>query len=129
MATTKKILLVEDDEFTQFMMKEVIGTLEVQVDVAGNGQEGCECLDEQPDAYCLVLMDIHMPILSGVDATRQIRSSPNDPPRNVPIIALTADEKYHDQAVVSKHGMDGFVAKPVSPGQILGLINKYCHAA
>jgi CheY-like chemotaxis protein len=129
MTATKKILLVEDDDFTRFMMKEIIDTLGIDVDVAENGQEGCERLDENPDAYGLVLMDIHMPKLSGVEATKLIRQKPNDPPRNVPIIAVTADEHYHDKSVVSRHEMDGFIVKPITAAELNGLIDQYCGAA
>jgi CheY-like chemotaxis protein len=129
MPAIKKILLVEDDYFTRFMMKEIIDTLGVDVDIAENGQAGCDQLDKNPEDYGLVLMDIHMPILSGVDATRVIRSKPNDPPRNVAIIAVTADVEYHDQSVVSKHGMDGFIAKPITAVELMGLVEQYCNAA
>ncbi|KEJ89156.1 response regulator [Sulfitobacter donghicola] len=129
MTTTKKILLVEDDYFTRFMMKEIIDTLGIDVEIAANGQEGCDQLDKNPGAYGLVLMDIHMPKLSGVDATKLIRQNPNDPPRNVAIIAVTADAHYHDKSVVSKHGMDGFIAKPITAVELNGLIEQYCKAA
>jgi CheY-like chemotaxis protein len=129
MTSTKKVLLVEDDYFTRFMMKEIIDTLEIEVDIAKDGQEGCDHLDNNPGEYGLVLMDIHMPKLSGVDATRMIRGKPNDPPRNIPIIAVTADQKYHDTAVVSEHGMDGFIAKPITAVELNGLIDLYCRAA
>lgn len=129
MAAAKKILLVEDDYFTRFMMHEIIDTLGIEVDIAENGQEGCERLDKSPEDYGLVLMDIHMPKLSGVDATQIIRKKPNDPPRNIAIIAVTADAQYHDMSVVRKHGMDGFIAKPITAGELNGLIDQYCRAA
>jgi len=129
MAAAKKILLVEDDYFTRFMMQEIIDTLGIEVDIAKNGREGCEQLDKSPEDYGLVLMDIHMPKLSGVDATQIIRQKPNDPPRNVAIIAVTADEEYHSNSTVSKHGMDGFIAKPVTAVELNGLIDRYCKAA
>lgn len=129
MPSTKKILLVEDDYFTRFMMKEIIDTLGIDVDIAVNGQDGCDQLDKCPEEYGLVLMDIHMPKLSGIDATRLIRQKPNDPPRNVAIIAVTADAQYHDNSVVSKHGMDGFISKPITAGELNGLIDQYCRAA
>lgn len=129
MSAAKKILLVEDDYFTRFMMKEIIDTLGVDVDIAENGQQGCDQLDESPGAYGLVLMDIHMPKLSGVDATKKIRQNPKDPPRNIAIIAVTADEQYHDEAVVSRHGMDGFIAKPITAVELMGLVDQYCKVA
>ncbi len=129
MAAAKRILLVEDDYFTRFMMQEIIDTLGIEVDIAENGQEGCERLDKNPEDYGLVLMDIHMPKLSGVDAAQIIRNKPSDPPRNIAIIAVTADAQYHDKSVVSKHGMDGFIAKPVTAVELNGLIDRYCRAA
>ncbi len=126
MSSKKKILLVEDDHFTRFMMKEIIDTLGVDVDVVENGQDGCDKLIKNPHAYSLVLMDIHMPKLSGVDATNLIRSFPNDPPCNVPIFAVTADVRYHDISTLSKLGMDGFIVKPVTPGELNALVDKYC---
>lgn len=129
MQTTKKILLVEDDYFTRFMMQEIIDTLGVKVDIAENGQEGCDKLDENPNSYGLVLMDIHMPKLSGIDATRMIRQHPTDPPRNVAIIAVTADEHYHDQSVARHYGLDGVIAKPITASELNALIDQYCKAA
>lgn len=119
--------MVEDGAFTRFMMKKIINTLDIDVDVAENGQQGCDQLKKNPHDYGLVLMDIHMPVLSGIDATRIIRADPNDPPRNVVILAVTADERYHDKAVVSENGMDGFIAKPITPSELLGLVDRYCN--
>lgn len=129
MPDAKRILLVEDDYFTRFMMQEIINTLGVAVDIAKNGREGCDQLEQNPEAYGLVLMDIHMPRLSGIDATRIIRSNPKDPPRNVAIIAVTADESYHNRSVVRRHGMDGFIAKPVTAVELMGLVQQYCDTA
>ncbi|MEL6808911.1 MAG: response regulator [Pseudomonadota bacterium] len=128
-AERKKVLLVEDDEFTRFMMREIIGTLGVDVTLAKDGTEGCETLCEDPEGYGLVLMDLHMPGMSGIDATDRIRCLDTDPPSNVPIIAVTADVSYHDDARVAQLGMDGFATKPVSPGHLLQLIDRYCTAA
>lgn len=125
MLQRKKVLLIEDDQFSRFMMKEVIDMLGVDVDVAADGQQGCDTLDRDPEAYGLVLMDLHMPQMSGIDAANYIRSK--QPPNAVPIIAVTADVDYHDAAVVEKLGMNGFASKPVSPGHLMDLIDQYCH--
>ena len=126
MRNLSRILLVEDDDFTRFMMREIINTLGVEVDVAENGDIGCTQLERAPDTYSLVLMDIHMAHMSGVDAARRIRASKEDPPRNVAIVAVTADEDYHDDSVVGALGMNGYIAKPVTPGELMGLIDRYC---
>lgn len=129
MTDRKKVLLVEDDEFTRFMMKEIIGTLGVDVDLARDGDEGCKALTDHPHAYGLILMDLHMPGMSGIDATQAIRNLAGDPPRMVPIIAVTADVNYHDDARVEELGMNGYASKPVSPGRLMNLIDQYCIAA
>lgn len=129
MKQTRKVLLVEDDEFTRFMMKEIIRTLGVDVEIATNGDEGVKTLAERPTEFGLVLMDLHMPVMSGIDATRKIRNDPGDPPRTVPIVAVTADVTYHDRARVERLGLTDYASKPVSPGKLMALIDHYCSAA
>ncbi|WP_299614203.1 response regulator [uncultured Tateyamaria sp.] len=125
MLQRKKVLLIEDDQFSRFMMKEVIDMLGVHVDIAENGKQGCDTLDQNPEDYGLVLMDVHMPEMSGIDATKYIRAKV--PPNAVPIIAVTADMDYHDARLVEELGMNGYASKPVSPGQLMQLIDQYCH--
>ncbi len=129
MDNPRKILLVENDEFTCYMMKEIISTLGVEVEVAKDGQQGVDLLAERPAEFGLVLMDLHMPVVSGIEATRQIRSASANPSRDVPIVAITADVTYHDDAVIKRLGMDGYASKPVTPGQLLKLIDTFCVAA
>lgn len=125
----RRILLVEDDEFTCYMMREIIEALGVDVEIAFNGEEAVQQLSNKPEMIGLVLMDLHMPNVSGVDATRMIRDLPTTPPNEVPIVAVTADNQYHDDSVVQKLGMNGFVSKPVTPGQLLKLIDRFCAPA
>ncbi len=128
MTYANKVLLIEDDEFTRFMMREIISGLGAKVEIASNGDEGCRLLEDQPDAYGLVLMDLHMPVMSGIDATKRIRKDLDAPPRRVPIIAVTADITYHNASRVEELGMNGYASKPVSPGTLLSLIDRYCAA-
>jgi CheY-like chemotaxis protein len=129
MSSPRKVLLVENDEFTRYMMREIILALGVDVEIAVDGQESVDVLARSPNEFGLVLMDLHMPRVSGIEATRKIRGAVGDPPRNVPIIAVTADVAYHDDAIVKELGMNGFASKPVTPGQLLSLIDKFCAAA
>lgn len=129
MRNLRKVLLVENDEFTRYMMREIILALGVDVEIAEDGQESIEILNNAPNEFGLVLMDLHMPRVSGIDATRKIREAPLDPPQSLPIVAVTADVSYHDDAVVKQLGMNGFASKPVTPGQLLNLIDKFCAAA
>lgn len=129
MTHTRKVLLIEDDEFTRFMMKEIIRTHGVDVEVATNGDEGVRTLVDRPSEFGLVLMDLHMPVMSGIDATRKIRNETSDPARSVPIVAVTADVTYHDRARIERLGLTDYASKPVSPGKLMALIDQYCTAA
>lgn len=128
MSEFKKVLLVEDDAFTRYMMKEIAETLGVDVEIAEDGDAGAQLIAERPTEFGLVLMDLHMPRLSGIDAAMKIRELSDDPPRMIPIIAVTADVNYHDEAVIKKLGMNGYASKPVSPGRLLELISEHCRA-
>jgi CheY-like chemotaxis protein len=71
--------------------------------------------------YDLILMDVNMPGMDGLEATRRIRDLA-EPHASVPIVALTADVMTHHQATYQAAGMNGFVPKPFSPGQLLAEI-------
>lgn len=131
MLTRKKILIVEDDYFNRFMIKSIIETLDVgmDVDIEEDGLAGCERIEREPNGYALILMDIHMPKMSGIAATKRIRANVGDPPRNIPIVAVTADAKYHHPLAVEAKGMNGFLPKPIAPGELLSLIDQYCKAS
>lgn len=122
----KKILLAEDDQFTRYMMGEVFGALGYEYDMAKDGRECEHLIVENPGEYGVILMDIHMPNVSGVDATRAIRSNPNDPPKSVPIIAVTADADYYDARVIKDRGMDGWLQKPIIASEVNEVVARYC---
>ncbi|KIC51026.1 response regulator [Tateyamaria sp. ANG-S1] len=127
-STSKKILLAEDDSFTQYMMGEIFHTLGYEFEIAKDGQECQEKVHANPDAYGVILMDIHMPRVSGVDAARNIRSAPQHPPKNIPIIAVTADSDYHDDTTISSSGMNGYLRKPIVASEINAIVDRYCAA-
>ena len=126
MQNSKRVLIVEDDDFTRFMLRNIIATLEIDVDLAQDGAEGCAKIANNPEGYGLVLMDIHMPGVGGLEATKRIRAHPKDPPRDVPIIAVTNNPRYHDDDYVERLGMNGSVTKPITPGTLLGFVENYC---
>ncbi|APX10721.1 response regulator [Tateyamaria omphalii] len=127
-ARSKKILLAEDDSFTQYMMGEIFQTLGYDFEIAKDGQECQDKVRADPDAYGVILMDIHMPKVSGVDATREIRNALSDPPKNIPIIAVTADSDYHDDRTITSSGMNGYLRKPIVASEINAIIDRYCKA-
>jgi PAS domain S-box-containing protein len=114
-----KVLVVEDNETNQMIAVRLLETLGAQAAVAGDGLAGVDAA--ACGLYDLILMDIQMPGIDGLEAARRIRALP-DPICRTPIIALTANVMSHQQAVYLASGMDGVVAKPLSPAALLAEI-------
>ena len=112
-----RILLAEDNITNQQVATGILTKLGLRADPVGNGAEAVSALERIP--YDLVLMDVQMPLMDGLEATRRIR----DPEsavlnHNVPVIAMTAHAMQGDRARCMEAGMDDYVTKPISP-QIL----------
>lgn len=110
----KRILLAEDDELTRFMMCEMLDEMNFEYDVCDNGEQATQMVFAMPDDYGLILMDIHMPKKTGVEATNEIRSASADPPRNIHIVAVTADQRWQNSARSREAGFDKVISKPIS---------------
>lgn len=109
-----RVLVVEDEAITRFMMTEMCDELGYRCKTAANGEQVLEVLERDPDIADVILMDIHMPKLSGDDVTRRIRQADTDPPKNVFILAVTADQDWHDLERCRAAGFNGVIPKPVS---------------
>ncbi|MES2387509.1 MAG: response regulator [Bacteroidota bacterium] len=108
----RKFLLVEDNRMNQRLALNILERWEVEADLAENGAEALRMLAEKE--YDLVLMDIHMPVLDGYEATVMIRNQMPAPVRHVPIIALTANAIKGFREECIKAGMNDFITKPYS---------------
>ncbi len=111
-----RILLAEDNSTNQIVARELLLRRDCHVDVVANGQEAVEAVETRP--YDLVLMDISMPVMDGITATRTIRAG-TGPANETPIVALTAYAMKSDREAFTEAGMNGFVAKPVLDGKRL----------
>ncbi len=105
------ILLVEDNEINQFIAVELLQKGGYTVDIANNGQEGIDMLTS--NIYDLVLMDIQMPVLDGLSATRKIRE--NEDFSKLPIIAMSAHAMSGDKDKSLAAGMNDHLTKPIDP--------------
>ena len=104
------VLLAEDNVVNQQVALGTLNRLGYRADIAANGLEVLEALQRQP--YDIVLMDVHMPELDGLDATRRIRQEfPAD--RQPRIIAMTANAFAEDRDRCIEAGMDDYISKPV----------------
>jgi CheY-like chemotaxis protein len=104
----KHFLVVEDNPVNQRLVTVVLQKVGSKVDIASNGKEAIERLQEKPD-YDLVLMDVQMPVMGGYEATTYIRQVLRS---QIPIIALTATALKEDQDKCKEVGMNDFILKP-----------------
>ncbi|SKB79581.1 PAS domain S-box protein [Daejeonella lutea] len=114
------ILVVDDNEINRILASKVLSKWGVKVDFAENGKVA---LDKVVDSqYDLVLMDLHMPVMDGMDAARAIRKL-GGAYTKLPIVALTASLFAHELETISECGMDGYVMKPFVPGELYAKIS------
>jgi len=106
-----QILLVEDNPINQKVAARLLERAGHNVTIATNGKEALDCVFRR--AFDLVLMDVQMPEMDGLEATMEIRRQEAGSPRRLPIVALTAHAMVGDRERCLEAGMDGYVTKPV----------------
>lgn len=115
------VLLVEDNRVNQLVVAALFKRIGLPLHVANNGREGIERVKElQPD---LVLMDIHMPEMDGLEATRRLRA--DEASRDLPIIAMSADAFAEQQAEAKAAGMNDYTTKPIEFERLIQLLSCY----
>jgi PAS domain S-box-containing protein len=117
----RKILVAEDVELNQYLVKHIMESWGFSVDIVNNGREAIEKV--QKNNYDLVLMDIQMPEMDGMEATRQIRQLKNAEKASVPIIALTANALKGDSEKYIAAGMNDFLPKPFNEQKLFLIIS------
>uniref|UniRef100_Q47C10 Virulence sensor protein BvgS n=1 Tax=Dechloromonas aromatica (strain RCB) TaxID=159087 RepID=Q47C10_DECAR len=116
-----KILLVEDEPVNQAIAKEFLQGAGLNVTLANNGRKALELAESR--AFDLILMDMQMPVMDGLQATRQIRALPGY--SEVPIIAMTANAFTEDRTKCLLAGMNDFICKPVEPEVFFSMLLKW----
>ena len=117
-----KVLVAEDNLNNQKLLEILLTKMGVQTVIVSNGQEALECYKKEK--YDLILMDINMPIMDGITATKLIKDLEEDNYK-IPIIALTANSIAGDKEKYLAQGMDNYLSKPINVGKLKELISIY----
>ena len=121
----KRMLLAEDIEINREILIEILKDTGLAVDCAENGRKALDMIEAAPDKYDIVFMDLQMPKMDGLEASRRIRALPAR--RRLPIIALTANVFKDDIAACLAAGMDDHLGKPIDIDRVFEKLRKYLH--
>lgn len=125
-AKGQTILIVEDNTMNQQVIVDYLAGLGfTSVVLAGDGDDAVKTITARPDEFALVLMDIQMPRMDGLTATRAIRKLETGLDRHVPIVALTARAMQNDREQCLAAGMDDFLVKPIVKARLIDVLNTY----
>jgi len=118
------VLVVDDNHINQLVAKGMLAKFGITVELANNGQEALELLEQS--AFDMVLMDCQMPVMDGYTATKTIRDSQSKVQNHqIPIVAMTANAMQGDREKCLVSGMDDFIAKPVDSVKLVQILEKW----
>ena len=122
-STSARILVAEDNPTGQVLMRRLLELRRHSVHIASNGSEALAAIESEP--FDLILMDVQMPELDGLETTVAIRRKELDTGRSVPIIALTANAGKREREECLLAGMNGYLSKPVDPEELYRVIDQF----
>jgi signal transduction histidine kinase/CheY-like chemotaxis protein len=118
-----RVLLVEDNNTNRLLASRLLEKLHASVNTAEDGAQALARLDAEPEEFDLVLMDVQMPVMDGIEATRRLRADPRF--ARLPIVALTADAMPQDRARCLEAGMDDYLSKPINFVQLAATLQRF----
>jgi len=117
----KRILYVEDNEYNRKIVRQLLRNTPYELLFAEDGEAGVQmAIDMRPD---LILMDVQLPKLSGLEATRILRA--DERTRDIPLLIITSFALSGDDQRAAAAGASGYLAKPYSPRELLALVQKF----
>ncbi len=120
----RRILLAEDNLINMEIAKELLSSVNADIETAGNGKEAVDLFCASPEGHFdLILMDVQMPVMDGYEATRAIRSC-GRPDSDLPIYAMTANTFAEDIARAQEAGMNGHIAKPIDIPKLMSTLQQ-----
>ena len=122
----KRVLLVEDNEINAEVMTSMLEMKNIQVEVVYDGEEAVDKFEASaPGYYNAILMDIEMPVMNGVEASKVIRNLHKQDAMTIPIISVTANPIFENVFFSRKYGMDDYVGKPIEPENLYAVLKKW----
>ena len=123
-----RILVAEDNELNREIAVELLESVGIQVESVENGLQAVRKMEQNEAGYYdMILMDIHMPVMDGLEAAGDIRSLPDAGKAGIPIIAMTADAFEDDILRCKNAGMDGHISKPIDIEKMFEMIRTFDH--
>ncbi len=123
----KKVLLVEDQSLNMEIEKSILEDAGIDVVTAENGQKAVNIFNNCADGtFDAIIMDVRMPVMDGLSATRKIRALPKKDASSIPIIAMTADTYEEDIKKTAEAGMNAYLTKPVNTEELMRTLNHFC---
>ena len=122
-----KILVAEDTAFNQKFIQRLLDRWNHQISLVGNGREALEALKNE--SFDIVLMDVQMPLVNGLEATKTIRLDEQQSKNHMPIIAMTAHAIKGDRERCLEAGMDEYISKPIDSDKLFDAIEKLTKAS
>ena len=121
-----KVLLVEDNELNMEIAKFILENVGIEVTMAKDGREAVNIFEESRENYFdVILMDIMMPVMDGLTATKTIRSLKRQEAKTIPIFAMTANAFLEDKKQSQEAGMNEHLSKPLDEKKLTSMIWKY----
>tara|TARA_Y100001935_G_scaffold93147_1_gene77418 strand:+ start:32520 stop:32957 length:438 start_codon:yes stop_codon:yes gene_type:complete len=118
-----QILVVEDNRINRKVVEKTLNKAGFKCDLASNGLEALEILHHKE--YDIIFMDVHMPEMDGMEATREIRSKHGTHNAQIPIIAFTASVLDHEKELCIEAGMNDFIPKPVELHRLIETLSNW----
>jgi len=123
----KTVLIVDDVTLNREVIKAMLSNIEgLIVDEAANGKEALEMFEKDAEKYSMILMDVQMPVMDGLEATKAIRALESGKEKSVAIVALTAATLESEIKQCLDAGMNDFIAKPMSFDEIIVMVTEHC---